>query len=117
MPAVLRRLAYAAKLGRELGSVAHMLIALAVAVALAQAAAPQASPAAASAAVSAKAPDAVPAKPPKPKKVCYDEKPLGSIIATRVCRTVGQTEAEERQSRRENDALADHLAACHGASC
>ena len=89
-----------------------MLIALAAAIVLAQV---SPAPSASATPGPAKAADAAaPAKPEKPKKVCYDERPIGSIIATRVCRTVKQTEGERQQSDRETDALTDHLAACHG---
>ena len=90
-----------------------MLIALAAAVVIAQF---SATPAAA--APPAKAADApAPVKVEKPKLVCHDETETGSIISHRVCRTLKQTEAERRQAQRDNDALSDHLAACHGAAC
>jgi hypothetical protein len=84
-----------------------MLVAVMVAAVLAQAAAPQTPPTQAPAA-------AAPAKPEKPKVVCHDESDTGSFISHRVCRTIGKAEAGEAQSRREADALADHIAACHG---
>ena len=91
-----------------------MLIVFAVAAVLAQAApaaapAPQPAPPAQAA--------AAPAKPEKPKLICHDETETGSIISHRVCRTLKQTEAERQQAQRDNDALSDHLAACHGAAC
>jgi hypothetical protein len=92
-----------------------MLIVLAAAIVLAQASPPSPTPSTPAPAKAAEA--AVPAKPEKPKQVCYDERAIGSIISTRVCRTVKQTDADRQQAQRENDALADHLAACHGASC
>jgi hypothetical protein len=92
-----------------------MLVALAAAIVLAQASPAPPSPEPAVPSKTAEA--AAPAKPPKPKQVCYDERPMGSIIATRVCRTVKRTDADRQQSQRDSDALSDHLAACHGASC
>jgi hypothetical protein len=90
-----------------------MLIALAAAIVLAQA-----SPAAPAPAVQpAPAAEAKPAKPAKPKMVCHDETATGSIMSHRVCRTPDQVEADRLQARRDNDALADHLAACHGVAC
>ena len=56
-------------------------------------------------------------KPKKPKMICHDEIVTGSIMSKRVCRTPEQVEADRQQARRDNDALSDHLAACHGASC
>jgi hypothetical protein len=87
-----------------------MLIALAAAIVLAQA-----SPAAPAPAVQP-AP-AAEAKPAKPKMICHDETETGSIMSHRVCRTPEQVEADRLQARRDNDALADHLAACHGVAC
>jgi len=58
-----------------------------------------------------------PAKPAKPKMICHDEVPTGSIMSRRVCRTPEQVEADRQQARRDNEALSDHLAACHGAAC
>jgi hypothetical protein len=94
-----------------------MLIALAAAIVLAQAS--PAPPAPAAAQPPAKAVEATaPAKPAKPKLICHDETPVGSIISQRVCRTPQQVEADRQQSNRSNDALSDHIAACHGApSC
>jgi hypothetical protein len=89
-----------------------MLIVLAAAIVFAQASTPPATPP-----VSQPAKAAAPAKPPKPKLVCHDETATGSIISNRVCRTVEQVEADRRQADRDNGALADHLAACHGQSC
>jgi hypothetical protein len=93
-----------------------MLIALAAVIVLAQATptSEAAQPPPAKAAEAA----APPAKPAKPKLICHDETPVGSIISQRVCRTPEQVEAERQRSKRENDALSDHIAACHGApSC
>jgi hypothetical protein len=92
-----------------------MLFVLAAAIVFAQAASPASEPAPqdAPAAQAAK-----PVKPEKPKLICHDETATGSIISQRVCRTPEQAAAEQAQSRREHDALSDHLAACHGApSC
>ena len=90
-----------------------MLIVFAVAAVLAQAA-PAATPAPQ---VAPPAKASAPAKPEKPKMICHDETETGSIISHRVCRTQAQIEAEPAQSRRGQDALSDHLAACHGAAC
>ena len=91
-----------------------MLIALAAAIVLAPATPPAATPPSAPAAADAAAKPAKPAKPEKPKLVCHDESETGSFISKRVCRTAQQADAEQQQSRREQDALSDHLAACKG---
>ena len=91
-----------------------MLIVLAAVAVFAQAAATPDPP---SPPPAAQATAAKPAKPEKPKLICHDETAIGSIISNRVCRTPEQVAAEQAQSRREHDALGDHLAACHGASC
>ena len=90
-----------------------MWIVLVAALGLAQAAAEPGPPAPAPPAEAAAKP-APAKKAEKPKLICHDETAIGSIISTRVCRTPQQVEADRQQSKRDNDALSDHLAACHG---
>jgi len=96
-----------------------MLIALAAVIVLAQAAPPPPPAQAPQAAAAPAAEAAKPAKPPKPKPkmICHDEVATGSVISHQVCRSREQLDADSQQAKRDNEALMDHLAACHGAAC
>jgi hypothetical protein len=94
-----------------------MLIALSLAGVLFAGAAASQTAAPSPAAPAAAADAAKPVQPKKPKKVCTDVAPLGSLMTKTVCRTPEEVEAEERKAHRVTDALSDRGAFCNGAAC
>lgn len=60
-------------------------------------------------------PEAKAENPQKPKLVCTSERPMGSNIPKRVCRTPEQVQAEMDAARRQGVINSD--AQCRGAAC